>query len=143
MFLPWITQDIRHNMRKRDSLYQKYKRRRTPKEREGIVQMRHQVRRKLNLAHNQYLQEILGISKTEDASEPSKSSYSAKKFYTMLNRSKMILEVYPPLTRMVSFTLRAKTRPISLTANFSRFLHPKHHCHSAVSLGGPGLGRLR
>ena len=53
--LPWITQDIRRNMRKRDSLYQKYKSRRTPKEREEFVQMRHQVRRKLNLAHNQYL----------------------------------------------------------------------------------------
>ena len=58
---------------------------------------------------------------------------------------KMILEVYPPLTRMVSFTLRAKTRPISLTANFSRFLHPKHQWHSRQSRsdGGPGLGRYR
>ena len=86
--LPWITQDIRRNMRKRDSLYQKYKSRRTPKEREEFVQMRHQVRRKLNLAHNQHLQEILGISKTEDASEPGKSSHSAKKLYAMLSRSK-------------------------------------------------------
>ena len=127
--LPWITQEIWRNMRKRDS-YQKYKSRRTPKEREEFVQMRHQVRRKLNLAHNQYLQEILGISKKEDASEPGKSSHSAKKLYAMLNRSKND----SPLTSMVSFTLRAKTRPISLTTNFSRFLHPKHHWHSAVSL---------
>ena len=50
--------------------------------------MRHQVRHKLNLAHNQYLEDILGISKTEDDAEPGKSSLSAKKLYTMLNRSK-------------------------------------------------------
>ena len=53
-----------------------------------LSQMRHQVRHKLNFAHNQYLEDILGISKTEDDSEPGKSSLSAKKLYTMLNRSK-------------------------------------------------------
>ena len=35
-----------------------------------FVQMRHLVRHKLNLAHNEYLQDILEISKTEDAAEP-------------------------------------------------------------------------
>ena len=44
--LPWITQDIKRNMRKRDSLYQKYKNKRTRRDREEFVAMRHQVRRK-------------------------------------------------------------------------------------------------
>ena len=68
--LPWMTQEIQRNIRKRDSLFQKYKKNRTPKDREVFIQMRHQVRHKLNLAHNQYLEDILGISKTEDDAEP-------------------------------------------------------------------------
>ena len=32
--LPWMTQEIRRNIRKRDSLFQKYKKNRTPKDRE-------------------------------------------------------------------------------------------------------------
>ena len=54
-----------------------------------------QNRHKLNLAHNQYLEEILGISLIEDVAEPSKSSHSIKNLYTMLNRSKMTPKAYP------------------------------------------------
>ncbi|MCG8048052.1 MAG: hypothetical protein JAY75_12610 [Candidatus Thiodiazotropha taylori] len=86
--LPWITQDIKRNIRKRDSLYQKYKKTRTRKDREEFVAKRHQVRHKLSQAHNQYLETILGISKSEDNAEPGKPSCSTKKLYTLLNRSK-------------------------------------------------------
>ena len=37
---------------------------------EVFIQMRHQVRHKLNLALNQYLDDLLGIIKTEDDAEP-------------------------------------------------------------------------
>ena len=50
--------------------------------------MRHQVKHKLNLANNEYFEDKLGISKTEGTAETGKSSHSAKKLYTMLNRSK-------------------------------------------------------
>ena len=83
-----MTQEIRRNISKRDSLFQKNKKNRTPKDREVFIQRRHQVRHKLNLAHNQYLEDILGISKTEDDAEQGKSSLSAKKLYTLLNRFK-------------------------------------------------------
>ena len=130
--LPWMTQEIRRNIRKRDSLFQKYKKNRTPKDREVFIQMRHQVRHKLNLAHNQYLEDILGISKTEDDAEPGKSSLSAKKLYTMLNRSKNDSRGVPSHAGMVSYILRTKTRPISSTASFSQFSLPKPHWHSAA-----------
>ena len=51
--LPLITQDIKRNMRKRDSLYQKYIKQKTgPVEIGSNVAMRHHVRRKLSQAHN-------------------------------------------------------------------------------------------
>ena len=132
--LPWMTQELWRNIRKRDSLFQKYKKNRTPKDREVFVQMRHQVRHKLNLAHNQYLEDTLRISKTEDDAETGKSSLSAKKLYTMLNRSKMTLEVDPLYAGTVSYILRTRTKPISSTASLSQISHSKPHWHSAALL---------
>ena len=67
--------------------------------------MRHQVKHKLNLAQNQYLEDILGISRTKNVEEPGKSSHTAKKLYTMLKRSKLTLEVYLSYAGMASFIL--------------------------------------
>ena len=123
--LPWMTQEIRRNVRKRDSLFQKYKKNRTPKDREVFIQMRHQVRHKLNLAHNQYLEDILGISKTEDDAEPGKSSLSAKKLYTMLNRSKNDSRGVSSLCRDGKLYTENKDKADILNCQFQSVFTPK------------------
>ena len=123
--LPWMTQEIRRNIRKRDSLFQKYKKNRTPKDRELFIQMRHQVRHKLNLAHNQYLEDILGISKTEDDAEPGKSSLSAKKLYTMLNRSKNDSRGVSSLCRDGKLYTENKDKADILNCKFQSVFTPK------------------
>ena len=87
--------------------------------------MRHQVRRKLNLAHNQYLQEILGISKTEDASEPDKSSHSAKKLYAMLNRSKNDSRCISSLNKDGKLYTESKDKADILNSRFQSVFIPK------------------
>ena len=77
--LPWMTQDVWRNIGKRGSLCQKYTKNITPKDRKEFLKMRHTIKHKLNLAHNQYLEEILGINKTEDVAEPVMSPHLAKK----------------------------------------------------------------
>ena len=123
--LPWMTQEIRRNIRKRDSLFQKYKKNRTPKDREVFIQMGHQVRHKLNLAHNQYLEDILGISKTEDDAEPGKSSLSAKKLYTMLNRSKNDSRGVSSLCRDGKLYTENKDKADILNCQFQSVFTPK------------------
>ena len=60
--LPWITQDIKRTMRKRDSLYDKYKKYRRPADRHAHIEYKHLVNRKLKEAHNRYIEEKLGIT---------------------------------------------------------------------------------
>ena len=123
--LPWMTQEIQRNIRKRDSLFQKYKKNKTPKDREVFIQMRHQVRHKLNLANNQYLEDILGISKTEDDAEPGKSSLSAKKLYTMLNRSKNDSRGVSSLSRDGKLYTENKDKANILNCQFQSVFTPK------------------
>ena len=115
-----MTQEIRRNIRKKDSLFQKYKKNRTPKDREVFIQMRHQVRHKLNLAHNQYLEDILGISKTEDDAEPGKSS-----LYTMLSRSKNDSRGVSSLCRDGKLDNENKDKANILNCQFQSVFTPK------------------
>ena len=87
--------------------------------------MRHQVRHKLNLAHNQYLEDILGFSKTEDDAEPGKSSLSAKKLYTMLNRSKNDSRGVSSLCRDGKLYTENKDKADILNCQFQSVFTPK------------------
>ena len=64
--LPWITQELKRSIRKRDSLYDNYKRLRRPSDRHAFVEARH----KLKQAHNRYIEDILGLTDTSEQSEP-------------------------------------------------------------------------
>ena len=87
--------------------------------------MRHQVRHKLNLAHNQYLEDILGISKTEDDAEPGKSTISANKLYTMLNRSKINSRGVSSLCRDGKLYTENKDKSDILNCQFQSVFTPK------------------
>ena len=87
--------------------------------------MRNQVRHKLNPSHNQYLEDILGISKTEDNAEPGKSSCSAKKLYTMLNSSKNDSRGVSSLCRDGKLYTENKDKADILNCQFQSVFTPK------------------
>ena len=58
--LPWITQEIRRLIRKRDKLYQKQKSG-TARDRYHFKQVKHLIQSKTKHAHNNYLADILGV----------------------------------------------------------------------------------
>ena len=58
--LPWITQAIDRLIRKRDSLYQRYKRSSRPKHRKQFIATRHMVKARIKQAYDSYLEDLLG-----------------------------------------------------------------------------------
>ena len=74
--LHWMTQEIKRNIRKRDSLYDKYKRLRRPSDRYAFVEARHLVKHKLKQAHNRYIEDILGLTANSEQAEPHYQSSS-------------------------------------------------------------------
>ena len=57
--LPWVTQDIKRRIRKRDSLFQKYKRTRSAEDRKEFVDTRNTVKKLLKISHDKYVEDIL------------------------------------------------------------------------------------
>ena len=79
--LPWITQEIKRLVRKRDSLYQKQKRGKS-KDRHHFKQVKHLVQTKIRLAYNNYLQNILGLNEEGNDTAESNSGFTSKKLFS-------------------------------------------------------------
>ena len=83
--LPWITQEIKRLVRKRDSLYQMYKRSWRPKYRKEFVTTRHIVKTKIKQAYNRYLEDLLGVNNPDQnispAGETGLSKFAPKKLF--------------------------------------------------------------
>ena len=61
--LPWITQPIRREIRKRERLYKKkLKRSKAPKDRKAFLDSKHGVKTKIKMAYDKYLEDILGLN---------------------------------------------------------------------------------
>ena len=73
--LPWLTQEIKRLIRKRDSLYQKQKRRRS-RDRHHFKQVKHPVQAKIKMAYNNYLENILGLSEGGDDTAERNSGFT-------------------------------------------------------------------
>lgn len=94
-------------MRKRDSLYDQYKKYRRPADRHAHLESKHLVNKKLKEAHNRYIEEILGITNSVDSSDsnaspqtdtdPHKNTFATKKLYSLLKNSKMDSKSSAPL----------------------------------------------
>ena len=87
--------------------------------------MRHQVRRKLSQAHNQYIESILGISKSEESTETGKPSYSTKQMYTLLNRSKNDSRGILSLSQDGTLYSNTKDKADILNSQFQSVFTPK------------------
>ena len=96
--LPWITQAIKREIRKRDHLFQIFKRSKDPKDRRAFLISKHGVKKKIKAAHNRYLENILGLN-DPTADESSKSAFSRKKLFSFLKSSRTDIQGIPILKK--------------------------------------------
>ena len=66
---PWINQEIRRLMRKRDKLYKRMKRSDRPNDTKKLLEYKHLVRRVTDRAYEHYIGDILGINTTTEQEE--------------------------------------------------------------------------
>ena len=84
---PWINQEIRRLMRKRDKLYRRWSRSGRPDDQKKFRDQKHLVRRIIDRAYEKYLKDILGLNDEEhDLESPPK--VKTKKLYSLLKHSK-------------------------------------------------------
>ena len=84
---PWINQEIRRLMRKRDKLYRRWSRSGRPDDQKKFCDQKHLVRRIIGRAYEKYLKDILGLNNEEhDLESPPK--VKTKKLYSLLKHSK-------------------------------------------------------
>ena len=113
--LPWITQAIERLIRKRDSLYQRYKRSPRPKHRKQFIETRHMVNAKIKQAYDCYLEDLLGINNPDlnisPADETGQSKSLHQKSYFLYRkthartRKVLVLSVTPIPTKFIHPTL--------------------------------------
>ena len=84
---PWINQEIRRLIRKRDKLYRRWSRSGRPDDQKKFLDQKHLVRRITDRAYEKYLKDILGINNDgDDLDDPPK--VKTKKLYSLLKHSK-------------------------------------------------------
>ena len=84
---PWINQEIRRLMRKRDKLYKRMKRSGRPNDTKKFQEYKHLVRRVTDRAYERYLGDIQGINTTTEQEENSPSKVNTKTMYSLLKHS--------------------------------------------------------
>ena len=80
--LPWITQSIKREIKKRERLYQTFKRLKDPRDKRAFLNSKHGVRHKLKVAYDKYPEDILGLN--EDLGN---QTFCRKKLFSFLKSS--------------------------------------------------------
>ena len=94
---PWINQEIRRLMRKRDKLYKRMKRSGRPNDTKKFLEYKHLVRRVIDRAYERYLDDILGINTTTQQEENSPPKVNTKKDVFTTQAFKTRLEWCSPI----------------------------------------------
>ena len=81
--LPWISQAIKREIRKRDHLFKKIKRYQGSNKQKCLLERKHTVKQKIKAAHNNYSEDILGLN-DQSAEDSSKSAFSRKKLFNFI-----------------------------------------------------------
>ena len=76
--LPWITQNIRRQIRRRDDLYRKFKKTGDQKFRDKFLSLRKSIKHKIKASYNLYLKGLLGIT-DENLSATTKSYFHSSR----------------------------------------------------------------
>ena len=121
-------------MRKRDSLYDKYKKYRRPADRHAHLELKHSVNKKLKEAHNIYIEEILGITNSVDPNDsnansqtdtdPHKNTFATKKLYS-LEKLQVDSKDSAPLTQNGQLYTNTTDKASILNQQFKLVFTPK------------------
>ena len=87
---PWVTQDIKRLIRKRDKSYYRQRRTKDPSDRSYYKTFEHLVQRKMKVGYSKYIEDILGILETNmtDDVPSEKPAAVPKKLFSFLKHAK-------------------------------------------------------
>ena len=88
--LPWITQEIKHLIKKSDSLYTQYKKKGDQTARDQFQALRQKIKKKIKTTYNGYLNDLLELSENNKTCD-------RKKLFSFLKNSRRDQEDIPPL----------------------------------------------
>ena len=124
--LPWITQEIKRQIRKRDHLYRKYKKTGDQGFRTKFLALRKSIKSKIKLSHDSYLEGLLGLNDENSVCD-------SKKLFSFLKSSKQDQLGTPPLNH--------KNRLVTETAEKAD-VHNQHFQSVFTAKGPLSLSRL-
>lgn len=112
--LPWITTDIKREMRKKDRLHKKAIRSKNQQHWKAFKYQRNRVAKLVKESHNRYLNEVIGDNLTENP----------KKFWSYVKHSKSESLGIPPLKTENGVSITDKDKAETLNSHFfSVFTH--------------------
>ena len=91
--LPWVNQDIKKLIRRRNRAFKRVKNTSSSSDRKKFLDLKHLVRKKVKEAHTQYLESILNIN--TDA--PVQHKPNTKKLFSLIKHSRQESSAIPPL----------------------------------------------
>ena len=116
--LPWITQEIKRLIRKRDSLYRKFKRSGDSDIKTKFQTLRQQIKKKIKDSYQAYLENLLGLN-DED------SKCDSKKLFSFLKNSRCDQQGTPPLKHDNILYSDTKTKANLFNQQFNSVFTPK------------------
>ena len=116
--LPWITQEIKRLIRKRDSLYRKFKRSGDSDMKTKFQTLRQQIKKKIKDSYQAYLENLLGLN-DED------SKCDSKKLFSFLKNSRCDQQGIPPLKHDNILYSDTKTKANLFNQQFNSVFTPK------------------
>ena len=116
--LPWITQEIKRLIRKRDSLYRKFKRSGDSDIKTKFQTLRQQIKKKIKDSYQAYLENLLGLN-DED------SKCDSKKLFSFLKNSHCDQQGIPPLKHDNILYSDTKTKANLFNQQFNSVFTPK------------------
>ena len=116
--LPWITQEIKRLIRKRDSLYRKFKRSGDSDIKTKFQTLRQQIKKKIKDSYQAYLENLLGLN-DED------SKCDSRKLFSFLKNSRCDQQGTPPLKHDNILYSDTKTKANLFNQQFNSVFTPK------------------
>lgn len=86
--LPWITQSIKRQIRKRDKLYIKMKKDKTSRLKSTFLNLKNEIKKNIKLSYNNYIEYILGITDQDGQAENTGSNFDNKNLFSLIKSAK-------------------------------------------------------
>lgn len=125
--LPWIDIYIKRLIRKRDKLFYRQRRTKTPEDKQHCKNIKHFVQWQIRLSYDRYVNNFLGIQEDQvsDSEAGPKQTYAPKKLFTFLMHAKRDSCGMSPLKEGGTFQSTPVEKSNILNRQFQLFFSPK------------------